>query len=150
MRLYLIQHGLALPEDKDPQKSLSPEGKEATRKIAKFLKLKNVKVDSVWHSKKMRSIQTAKILSEYLSCQTILARDDLNPNDTVDVIAKEIQELSKDIMIVGHLPFLQKLASLILSSSQDNELISFIYSGVVCFEYKEFWRLLWMVTPELL
>lgn len=28
MRLYLIQHGLSLPEGKDPEKSLSPEGKE--------------------------------------------------------------------------------------------------------------------------
>ncbi|UCG34741.1 MAG: phosphohistidine phosphatase SixA [Candidatus Omnitrophota bacterium] len=150
MYLYLVQHGVALPEDKDSQKHLSPEGKKATRKVAKFLRSKNAEVDSIWHSKKMRSIQTAKILSECVSYQRILARDDLNPNDPVEVIADEIQDLNKDIIIVGHLPFLQKLASLFLSGSQDKQLISFTYSGVVCFEYKDFWRLLWMVTPELL
>ena len=150
MRLYLIQHGLALSEEKDPQKSLSPEGKEATKKIAEFLKSKNIAVDSIWHSKKMRSSQTAQIISEYIPHKEILARDDLNSNDPVEEVACQIQNLNKDIVIVGHLPFLQKLASLILSGSQDNQLISFIYSGVVCFEYKEVWRLLWMMTPELL
>ena len=125
MRLYLIRHGISLPEEKDPEKSLSQEGKEQTQKIAEFLKTKSVKVDAIWHSPKLRAIQTAQIISKSIFCPEIQERDDLNPLDSVEKFPEEIQSLNKDFMIVGHLPFLQKLASLLLSGSEKNQFISY-------------------------
>lgn len=149
MRLYLIQHGLALPEAQDPQKSLSPEGKEQTQKMAEFLRTKNIKVDYLWHSPKMRAKQTAQIISESILCPGVQERDDLNPLDPVSQFPVKIQSLNKDLMIVGHLPFLATLASLLLTQSEENQPVSFINSGVVCLEYTENWKVLWMVTPDL-
>jgi len=150
MRLYLIRHGISLPEEKDPEKSLSQEGKEQTQKIAEFLKTKSVKVDAIWHSPKLRAIQTAQIISKSIFCPEIQERNDLNPLDSVEKFPEEIQSLNKDLMIVGHLPFLQKLASLLLSGSETNQFISYKNSGVVCLEYTDTWKIAWMVTPELM
>ena len=150
MRLYLIRHGISLPEEKDPEKSLSQEGKEQTQKIAEFLKTKSVKVDAIWHSPKLRAIQTAQIISKSIFCPEIQERNDLNPLDSVEKFPEEIQSLNKDLMIVGHLPFLQKLASLLLSGSETNQFISYKNSGAVCLEYTDTWKIAWMVTPELM
>lgn len=150
MRLYLIQHGLSLPEEKDPEKPLSPEGKEQTQKIAEFLKTKSLKVDSIWHSPKSRAIQTAEIISNSIFCSEIKERNDLNPLDPVEKFPDEIKSLNKNLMIVGHLPFLQKLASLLLSGSETNQFISFKNSGVVCLESTDIWKIAWMITPELI
>ena len=150
MKLYLIQHGIALPEEKDPEKSLSPEGKDDTKKTAEFLKAKNIEVDAVWHSPKMRAAQTAQIIVNSILCEEIQERDDLNPLDSVENISQEIESLNKDLMIVGHLPFLQKLASLLLSGSEKNQFISFKNSGAVCLEYTDNWKIVWVVTPFLM
>jgi len=150
MKLYLIQHGIALPEEKDPEKSLSPEGKEKTQGTAEFLKTKSIKVDAVWHSPKLRAIQTAQIVSNSVFCSEIQERDDLNPLDSVENFPEEIKSSKKNLMIIGHLPFLQKLASLLLSGSETNQFISFKNSGVICLEYTDTWKIAWMVTPALL
>lgn len=150
MRIYLIQHGIALPEEKDPKKSLSPEGKEETQRTAEFLKTKSIKVDAVWHSPKLRAIQTAQIVANSIFYSETKERNDLNPLDSVENFSEEIKSLDKNLMIVGHLPFLQKLSSLLLSGSETNQFISFKNSGVVCLEYTDTWKIAWMITPVLL
>jgi len=150
MRLYLIQHGIAVPEEQDPQKPLSQEGRDDTQKTAEFLKARDIKVDRIWHSKKTRSVQTAQMISGSITCSEIEERDDINPKDPVDKLQEGIQALDADLMIVGHLPFLQKLASLLLTGSDRNELISFKNSGVICLEYQENWKLAWFAPPYVL
>ncbi len=150
MELYLIQHGISLPEEKDPEKSLSPEGKDETQRTAEFLKTKNIEVDAVWHSPKRRAAQTAQLIVNSILCAEVQERDDLNPLDSVEIFSKEIESLNKNLMIIGHLPFLQKLASLLLSGSETNQFFSFKNSGIICLEYADTWKIAWMVTPALL
>jgi phosphohistidine phosphatase len=150
MKLYLMQHGIALPKEKDPEKPLSPDGKEETQRIAEFLREKSIKIDAVWHSPKLRAKQTAQIVTDSIFCSEIKERDDLNPLDSVENFPQEIKSLNKNLMFIGHLPFLQKLASLLLSGSETNQFISFKNSGVVCLEYTETWKIGWIITPFLL
>jgi len=150
MKLYLIQHGLSLSEEQDPQKPLSEEGKDETQKMGRFIKAEKICVASIWHSKKMRSIETVKIITEYIEKTDINERVDLNPNDDVGKIKEELEAVRQDIMIVGHLPFLQKLASLLLFENEENDSITFKNSGIICLEYQEKWKLLWKITPDLL
>ena len=150
MKLYLIQHGKALPEEKDSKRSLSPEGVTETQKIADFLKTKNIKFGEIWHSKKTRAVQTAGIISKALSIKNMLRRDDLNPDEPVEKFPDEIKNLNKDLMIAGHLPFLQRLASLLLTGSETDSPVSFKNSGLVCLEFQQEWKILWYVIPELL
>jgi phosphohistidine phosphatase len=150
MKLYLIQHGKSVSKEEDPQRPLNEEGRICTQRIGQFLKSKNIKVDSMWHSSKLRSIQTAQILSGFITTTKIMERQDLNPLDPVDKFPQEIDNLNKDLIIVGHLPFLQKLTSLLLVGSQELDLVSFVYSGVVCLEKKENWKLAWFLVPQII
>ncbi len=149
MKLYLIQHGLAQPKEWDPLKPLSPEGEAQTEKTAEFLKRIGLKVDTLWHSPKHRAVQTARIIDERINCGHIQERDDLNPLDSVSKMPELIRQEGRDLMIVGHLPFLEKLVSLLLTDSEENQPVQFSNSGLICLEYEERWRLVWAVTPDL-
>ncbi len=150
MRLYLVQHGKALSEDIDPKRPLSEEGKRDTEGIAKFLKGK-IDLDIIWHSEKLRAKETAQILAEHLLPKEGLRElRGLLPLDPVESLPEKIIRERKNIMIVSHLPFLQKLCSLILTGSEDYNLINFSQAGCVYLEErKETFGICWIITPEL-
>jgi phosphohistidine phosphatase len=55
-------------------------------------------------------------------------------------------------MIVGHLPFMANLASLLVSGKEFSNVVSFDAGSVVCLNRSDpgQWQIEWMVTPELL
>ncbi len=55
-------------------------------------------------------------------------------------------------MIVGHLPFLSKLASSMVVDDDSASVVAFKEGGIVCLEKNEdmVWHIAWMVVPELL
>jgi phosphohistidine phosphatase len=55
-------------------------------------------------------------------------------------------------MIVGHMPFLGKLAALLVTGSEENEIVAFQFGGVLCMECRDNvkWKVAWMITPALL
>lgn len=148
MKLYLIQHGLALPKEKDQERPLSAQGEAQTQRTADYLMSRSINVDAIWYSTKLRAVQTAEIIAEALACGNTQARDDMNPLDTVEKLPGEILASNKDIMIIGHLPFLQKLAGRLLTGSEDSEIIAFKNSGVVSLIYDEKWKIDGLVLPE--
>lgn len=150
MKLYLVQHGVSLPEEVDPDKGLNEKGREETLKMAEFLQPQEIKLDQIWHSKKKRSIQTANIFVEKLLVNKLIERSDLNPLDSLKQFPSEIEKIVKNLMVVGHLPFLQKLASLLLTGDEDAGIVTFKNSSVVCLEYDNGWKLLWAIIPDLL
>ena len=148
MKLFLIQHGLAFPKGKDPERPLSVQGEAQTQRVAEYLKSRSVAVDSIWHSTKLRAVQTADIIGEAIDCKNRQARDDMNPNDSVKKLPKEILSAKKNVMIIGHLPFLQKLAGLLLTGSEDKEIIAFKNSAVLCLDHEEEWQIEWLIPVE--
>lgn len=149
MKLYLVQHGEATSKETDPNRPLIKKGKEDVSRMAKFLKKKGIRVIATWHSGKLRAIQTAQILGEAVSVE-IIKQEGLAPNDPVDKWLEELNTRVKDVIIVGHLPFLQRLASLLLVGDESSQIIAFRPGGVVCLEREEEkWSLVWIVPPEL-
>lgn len=148
MKVYLIQHGLAVAEEKDPERRLSAQGEALTRRAAEYLRSRGIKVDAIWHSKKMRAVQTAKIIAEAIDCGKIQERDDMNPLDPVEKFSEELSASGMDLMIIGHLPFLQKLAGRLLTGSEENDIIAFRNSGVLALDYDEKWKIGWLTPPE--
>lgn len=113
MKLYLVQHGEATTNEVNPSRPLTEKGKQDVSNTAKFLKSAGIKVDIIWHSTKTRAMETAHIMTkELLPKEGTQQRDGLAPNDLVNKWAEEIVSQNKDLMIVGHLPFLQRLTSL--------------------------------------
>lgn len=153
MHLYLVRHGRAKSKLEDPAQNLSEEGLNEAAKVAGFVKAGGLHVGAVWHSGKARAAQTAEILVSAVKTDGgLVQHDGLAPNDPVDPVINEIEPYKTDLMIVGHLPFLSKLASKLLSDDETSEVISLCTGGVVCLEHfsEADWKLAWMITPELL
>jgi len=71
--------------------------------------------------------------------------------DDVREIAGQIESSSEDHMIVGHLPHLGKLTSLLITGQESVPLIQFQQGGVACLEKGERggWSIVWMLIPEV-
>jgi phosphohistidine phosphatase len=150
MKLYLIQHGEAVSDDVDPKRPLSKKGRADVESTAAFMARNGVRVDEIWHSVKLRAKQTAEIIAEALKVKKVIEKKGLAPNDPVDVVATEINASDNDIVIASHLPFLQKLSSLLLTGSESHQIIKFRQGGVVCLEKTDsVWSVVWMVGPGL-
>ena len=63
MMLYLVRHGDAVGADVNPTRPLSEEGREEVLKVAHHLKKNRIEVDHIWHSGKVRAIETAEIIA---------------------------------------------------------------------------------------
>ena len=135
MRLYLVQHGAAKSEAEDPERSLTIRGEEETRKISDAAKRLGIRPSRVYHSGKKRAEQTAGIIAGALDLSFQLGQG-LNPNDDVRPWAERISGEAEDLMIVGHLPFLEKLASFLVRGDEGAKAVMFRYSAIVCLEKK--------------
>ncbi|MBI4611979.1 MAG: phosphohistidine phosphatase SixA [Planctomycetes bacterium] len=153
MRLYLVQHGEAHPEEIDRERRLTPKGEEEVRKVARFLAPRGLTVKAIWHSGKTRARQTAEILAEAVTAaRGVEARRGLDPKDSVRPVAEEIHAAGEDILIAGHLPFLARLASVLVAGGEETPVVTFRYGCVVALERGEDgrWSVVWMVVPEIL
>ncbi|GFN40266.1 MAG: conserved hypothetical protein [Marine Group I thaumarchaeote] len=147
MKLYLVQHAKPKPEEEDPEKPLSDKGKADASKISQFIK--NIQVSKVYHSGKLRAKQTADILAKSLNVDGTKT-EDLEPMADPSIWADKLEKINDDVMLVGHLPHLNKLASLLLCKDSGKNIIVFQQGGVVCLEKTEEWSIKWMVAPDLL
>ena len=137
MYLYLIQHARSKPVTEDPERGISSIGKKETMEICKYIKKSDIKIDEIWVSSKKRSQETADLITMNTSLENIIyEKDFLNPDDPVETAAKFINHRKKTIMIVGHLPFLSKLSSFLLTGSVNYQLIKYRNSGIVTLLYE--------------
>lgn len=122
------------------------------RRLAGFLGQAGVQVQQVIHSGKTRAEQTAAMLAEALLANgQPLAHAGLSPNDPVETVAAEIEQWSGDTMIVGHPPFVSRLASYLLGADADQPIAAFRPGSMVCQEQdaEGRWVLVWMIGAEL-
>jgi phosphohistidine phosphatase len=153
MRIYLTQHGLAVPKDIDPKRPLSERGCEDVQRLREFLRTAGVRVEQVLHSGKARAEQTAAILAEALLPDgQPREHAGLGPKDPLEKLSPEIAFWSVDTLLVGHLPYLGRLASLLLASDPDRPILSFEPGSMACLEKdaEGHWVLVWMLRPDLL
>jgi phosphohistidine phosphatase len=153
VRLYLVQHGEALPADVDPERPLSPTGEADVARIAALLAAGGMRVGELMHSGKRRAEQTAEILAAALAPKSAPeARAGLKPHDPTDGVAREAAAWDEDVMLVGHLPFMARLASRLVVGREDAGVAAFQPGAVLCLERtdKQRWTIAWMVRPDLL
>lgn len=137
MALYLVQHGKALPKTEDPEKGLSAEGKAETLRIAKVANTYSVNVSEIRHSGKKRARETAEILAAEMSPENgVSVMQGVNPLDDVHAINTRIS-LEQDIMLVGHLPFLERLIGLLVCDDPDRTVFKLQNSGILCIDRVE-------------
>lgn len=154
MNLYLIQHGQAKPKEEDPERPLSEKGGADVGKVAAFIsKNATITVGRILHSGKTRAQQTADILCETLHPSAgVKIAEGLDPLDDPSIWAEKLAQVNEDFMLVGHLPHLSKLASLLLIGDPERSLIAFQMGGAVCLgrDDEGKWSVRWMIVPEIL
>src|SRR3954469_7788108 len=110
MRVYLVRHGEAKSEDVDPDRHLTDDGADAVERIARdAVKDSGVRPARIVHSAKARARQTAQIWAGLVGAEVSEA-EGLSPNDDPAVWATRLQDEPDDVMLVGHLPHLERLA----------------------------------------
>ena len=152
MKLYLVQHGNAAAKEIDPDRSLTEKGKDDVGKVAGFIRPLDISAQ-LWHSGKTRAAQTAEILAEAMTVKGGgSVKEGLSPNDDVKKTKEQIESADEDVVIVGHLPFLGKLASLLVTGNESKGTVSFKQGGMVCLECDDDkrWQVVWMVIPEII
>jgi phosphohistidine phosphatase len=151
MNLYLVQHGEAKTEEEDPERALNQRGAEAVERIAAWAAKVGIQVDQIRHSGKRRAQQTAEILADRIAPnQGVVPVSGLKPKDDVNAWAENLAKESESVMLVGHLPFLSRLTSLLLVGDRTKEIIRFRNAGIICLIREEDqWLLGWVMTPDL-
>ncbi len=150
MALFLVQHGLSLSKDKDPEKGLSNAGKEDTRRIADVAKTYTISVAKIVHSGKKRAAQTGIIFQDALQPKSGIAEiSGINPMDDVKAFGDTIDPAA-NLMVVGHLPFMEKLVSYLTAGLEDKRIYKFQNSGIVCLDREDNgWFIKWTLNPNI-
>lgn len=130
MELYLVQHGEAKAKDEDPERPLTEQGFENARKMAERASSLGIRVAEIRHSGKLRAQQTAEAFAEALGAP-LSESEGLLPKDEVAALADEVGERNENLMIVGHLPHLARLASRLLAGTEEPHLVAFQNCGIV-------------------
>ncbi len=155
MALFLVQHGRSAAKEIDPEKGLTDQGREETKRIAKVAKGYNIPVQKIVHSGKKRAEQTAVIFYEELGLTSGLARiAGIAPLDDVQDFAAAINP-SDNRLVVGHLPFMERLLSYLTTGSADTLVYRFQNSGIVCLDVQQEegkspdWFIKWTLNPTI-
>ncbi len=151
MFLYLVQHADAKKEEEDPLRPLSEKGRQDIQRVASHVSKMDSKADKIFHSTKLRAKQTAEILFEYLKPVKGMSEvDGMSPLDNPDIWAERLKDIPGDVILVGHLPHLGRLASLLLCGNPEKNVVSFKMACILCLSREETgqWSIQWMLTPE--
>lgn len=151
MMLYLVQHGDAKREEEDPLRPLSEKGIRDVKAVTSYISRLNIEIEEALHSGKLRAKQTADIIAEKIKItKGVSETDGLAPLDDPTIWAERLNKKTDPIMLVGHLPHLGKLASLLICGDKEKNPVAFKMGGIVCFKRDDkVWSLQWMITPEI-
>ena len=133
-RLVMVHHGDAVPEQVDPQRPLSPWGREAVERLARVAAARGVAPAVVWHSGKLRARQTAEIY--WRACNALAefrAIGGLRPDDGPWQLRDHLFGEARVVMIVGHMPHLPRALGY-LTTGDDNARAEFPLNGLVLLE----------------
>jgi phosphohistidine phosphatase len=151
MNLYLVQHAKAKSADLDPERPLTEEGMVDARRVASFVsRHASMGVRSILHSGLLRAQQTAQIFAEYLRPPGgVREEKELLPNSQPWSWVERLALSREDLMIVGHLPHVRRLSSLLLCQDERKNLVDYQNGGVVCLNRDEsgIWVIRWVVVP---
>lgn len=153
MYLYLVQHAEAVSKDIDPSRGLSEKGMDDIKRISQYISGLDMDIHEIFHSGKKRAYQTAQVLATHLKIEDkITETDGLSPMDEPEIWFSKVNNLNKNVMLVGHLPHMAKLASLVLCANTDKKVIDFEMGCIVCLSRDDdlSWSTDWIIKPKMI
>jgi phosphohistidine phosphatase len=150
MEIYLVQHAQAESKERHPERPLTPTGRSEAICVADRLAELDLGVGAIWHSGKLRAKQTVEIFAVRLyPMEGVVEHEGLAPNDDPALAANALAGTEATVMLVGHLPHLSRLTSLLVTGDPTREIVAFRNAGVVCLGKEgQGWPVRWMITPD--
>ena len=147
MRLYLVQHGEATSEEEDPERPLTDRGVGDVRRVARLAAdAGGVTGARIVHSGKTRARQTAEIWAEALGAP-VEQEEGLAPQDDPAAWASRVAAEERDLMLVGHLPHLARVAGLLLAGDPERPVVSFTPGALAGLERGPAGWSVWLLLP---
>jgi len=165
VNLYLLRHAEAEPDEPDEpdvNRRLTRKGEKQVDELATFLRKREVELDisEIWHSPLVRAVQTAELFQKELKLDVPLHEaPGLRPDEDPRPMALRLACSRKSVLVVGHNPHFESLASCLLSGTTQPVLIDFKKCGLLHLERAEepgrsrplgHWILGWYLVPKLL
>ncbi len=131
MNLYLLRHGIAVDPSvpdfaNDAERPLTPKGKRRLLQIAGAMAALKISFDVILSSPYVRAAETAAIVARSLKRRKQLKfTDDLMPGGNPKMLIQLINDLRprpKNILLVGHEPYLSKLIALLTAGNTNMEI----------------------------
>jgi phosphohistidine phosphatase len=138
MELYFIRHGEADPNAPDTGGGppLTENGLLQVRKCANFAARLGVRVAEIRHSDRLRAIQTAQEFERALGCPRIQVPG-IGPDDDINPLRREAAGLEQNVMVVGHLPYLSRIAGALLAQDESMPVVVFHPASLVRLDRRE-------------
>ena len=133
----------------------TPAGVARTARAARDLPALDARISGCLHSGKLRAEQTAQLLAREIGMEaSVEARPGLAPNDSVVPVAQWLRAETehKSLALVGHMPFLGRLASLLVIGDERAQVVGFQMGGMVKLEPKvdrDGFSVAWALPPDL-
>ncbi len=161
MEIYVVRHGIAIDREDpkcppDPERYLTEEGIEKTKRIAAAVAGLSAKPDLLLSSPYVRATQTAEIFAAALDYpkQKIRHTDSLLPGAEPTLFFRELakDKQTSTLFVFGHAPQLDDLIAAALGSK--HHITSLKKAGVALLELKRVsppsGQLIWLATPKVL
>jgi phosphohistidine phosphatase len=148
VRCYLVRHGDALAAHIDAQRPLSARGREQVTELARLALGREVQVAEIRHSGILRAQQTAEILAGYLTpARGVCQSAGLLPEDDPEIGKAELDAADRSIMLVGHLPHMNRLAALLVKSAAPSTIEFTPATMLCCSKVGALWQIEWRMAP---
>jgi len=140
MKVYLVHHVDALPAEKDPQRHISPMGREQADRLGDRFKALGVAPVRILHSDKQWTIDTAERIAAKLGLADKTAKTayPINTDDALAPFMADIAAANGDIMMCGHVDYLLRSASKLVCGDEKRKVVEFKPGNgtAVCLEGK--------------
>lgn len=148
-RFYILQHGNAVSKEEDTERPLSSAGQRDIKRVADRLAEKNVSIQRIVHSSKLRAKQTAQIISDGVVPNVVPeAVDGISPNDDPEKFIKDTGSIKGAVLVASHMPFVSRLCSTLMTG-KPNAQFCFTPGSIACLDYADGqWSLVFMMRPE--
>ena len=138
MELYLVRHGDVDPNlgDVDAGPPLTDAGLANVQRCATFAARLGVQVAEIRHSEKLRTVQTAQEFEKILQCPRNQVVG-IGPDDDINPLRREAAGLQHNVMVIGHLPYLNRIAGALLAQDESMPVVVFHPASLVRFDRRE-------------
>ncbi len=150
MDFYLVRHGEAVSETFDARRPLTRVGREEVERVARLAASRKITVSAIFHSGILRAQQTAEIFAEALvPAVKVQQITGLLPQDDPAIAKAEMEASEQPIMLVGHLPHMNRLAALLVHGHPDRQVVELSPATIICCSRSgSDWKIAWILGPQ--